>query len=393
MGVESRKLQNIVLEMCEYFKEREELVKLLILAVLSKQHVYILGPPGTAKSAIARAIASHFDAKYFEWLVTRFTTPEELFGPIDLVALEKGEYKRITANKLLEAEIAFIDEIFKANSAILNSLLSVINERIYHDGGMSVKVPLNTLIAASNELPEDEKELAALYDRLLIRYVVEYIKNDGNFEEMLKRSDEYTPKTKIAKDELRTMQEHVAKVDISSILPTIVELRRNFRENGIIVSDRRFKQAMAVVKAHALFHSRSVATTDDLRVLQHIMWDSPEQMRTVRSVIMDVVDPFARKVLEYRDIINDYTSKLQSKIDPAEVQEIMAKLKVIENEIKELSKMALSSGKDTAELNEILDEIQSLKVSMLGVLFEGFCLLIGSIHPFRFITGGNYELF
>ncbi|RLI79133.1 hypothetical protein DRP05_04870 [Archaeoglobales archaeon] len=368
MGVESRKLQNVVLEMCEYFKEREELVKLLILAVLSKQHVYILGPPGTAKSAIARAIASHFDAKYFEWLVTRFTAPEELFGPIDLTALEKGEYKRITANKLPEAEIAFVDEIFKANSAILNSLLSVINERIYHDGGI-VKVPLNTLIAASNELPEDEKELAALYDRLLIRYVVEYIKNDGNFEEMLKKNDEYTPKTRITKDELKIMQEHVAKVDISPILPIIVELRRNFRENGIIVSDRRFKQAIAVVKAHAFFHVRSVATTDDLRVLQYIMWDSPEQVRIVRSVIMDVVDPFARKVMEYRDIINDYTSKLQSKIDPAEVQEIMAKLKVIENEIKELSKMALSSGKDTAELDEILDEIQSLKVSMLDKMF------------------------
>ncbi len=369
MGVKSRKLQNVVLEMCEYFKEREELVKLLILAVLSKQHVYILGPPGTAKSAIARAIASHFDAKYFEWLVTRFTTPEELFGPIDLTALEKGEYKRITANKLPEAEIAFVDEIFKANSAILNSLLSIINERIYHDGGMTVKVPLNTLIAASNELPEDEKELAALYDRLLIRYVVEYIKNDGNFEEMLKKNGKYTPKTKIAKDELKVMQEHVAKVDISPILPTIVELRRNFRENGIIVSDRRFKQAIAVIKAHAFFHGRNAAATDDLRVLQHIMWDSPEQMRTVRSVIMDVVDPFARKVIEYKDIINDYKNKLQGKIDPTEVQEIMAKLKVIESEIKELSKMALSSGRDTAELDEILDEIQSLKVSMLDKMF------------------------
>ncbi len=369
MGVESRKLQNVVLEMCEYFKEREELVKLLILAVLSKQHVYILGPPGTAKSAMARAIASHFDAKYFEWLVTRFTTPEELFGPIDLTALEKGEYKRIKANKLPEAEIAFVDEIFKANSAILNSLLSIINERIFHNGGMAVKVPLNTLIAASNELPEDEKELAALYDRLLIRYFVEYIKNDGNFEDMLKRSNGYTPKTRIAKDELKVMQENVAKVDIGPVLPTMVELRRNLRENGIVVSDRRFKQAMSVVKAHAFFHGRSAAATDDLRVLQHVMWDSPEQMRTVRKVIVDVVDPFARKVMEYRDIISDYTSKLQSKIDSAEVQEIMAKLKVIENEIKELSKMALGSGKDTAELDEILDEIQSLKVSMLDKMF------------------------
>ncbi|ADC64687.1 ATPase associated with various cellular activities AAA_5 [Ferroglobus placidus DSM 10642] len=364
-----RKLHSIALELSNFFKEREELIKLTILALLSRQHIYILGPPGTAKSAVARAIASHFNARYFEWLVTRFTTPEELFGPIDLAALEKGEYRRITANKLPEAEIAFVDEIFKANSAILNSLLAIINERIYHDNGMVIRVPLNTLIAASNELPEDERELAALYDRLLIRYTVGYIKDDASFEEMLKGGEEYTPKTRITMDELKVMQGQVAGIDISRVIPSIVQLRKSLRESGIVVSDRRFKQSISVIKAHAFFSGRSAATIDDLRVLQHIMWDTPEQIRAVRAVIMDAVDPFARKVMEYRDIISDYSSRLQGRIDAAEIQEIMAKLKVVENEIKELSRMAVSSGRDTAELDEILDEIQSLKMSMLDKMF------------------------
>jgi len=363
------KLQNVVLELSDFFKEREELAELLALALLSRQHVYILGPPGTAKSAVARALAAHLDAKYFEYLVGRYTTPEELFGPIDLSKLEEGLFVRVTTAKLPEAEIAFLDEIFKANSAILNSLLAIINERKYHEGGRVVDVPLNTLITASNELPEDEEELAALYDRLLIRYVVEYIKDDRNFKEMLIGNEEYVPKTKITMDELRAMQKQVSEVDIAPIMDTVIELRKNLKQAGIVASDRRFKQAMSVVRAHAFFHSRTAATTDDLRVLQHIMWDSPEQMRTVRKAIMDIIDPFARKVMEYRDIINDYKDKLQGKIDPAEVQEIMAKLKVIENEIKELSKMAMSSGKDTAELDEILDEIQELKVSMLDKVF------------------------
>jgi len=168
---------------------------------------------------------------------------------------------------------------------------------------------------------------------------------------------------------LKFLQKMVANVDVTPVMDSIVELRRNLRNEGIIASDRRFKQAISVIKAHALFNSRTVASTDDLRVLQHIMWDEPDQIRTVRKVIMDAVDPFARKVMEYRDILNDYKNQLQGKIDPVDSQEIMTKLKTIENEIKDLIKMSLSSGKDTAELDEILSEIQELKVSMLDKMF------------------------
>ncbi len=363
------KLKHVVFELSDFFKEREELAELLVLALLSRQHVCILGPPGTGKSAMARALASHFNAKYFEYLITRFTTPEELLGPIDLKKLEEGLFVRVTTSMLPEAEIAFLDEIFKGNSAILNTLLTMINERKYHEAGRVIDVPLNTLIAASNELPEDEKELAALYDRLLIRYAVHYIRDDANFRDMLLSGEVYEPKTRISMDELRMLQEQVAKVDITPILDTVIELRRDLTREGIVASDRRFKQAMAVVRAHALLHGRTVATAEDLKVLQHIMWDDPEQIGNVRKVVMDVVDPFARKIIEYREIIADYERMLDGKIDQADAQEIMSKLKDIENELKQLEKMALSAGKDTTELEEISDKIRELKLTILNKLF------------------------
>jgi MoxR-like ATPase len=141
--------------------------------VLAGEHVLLLGPPGTAKSALVRAIAQAFGGTYFERLLTKFSTPEELFGPISLKALEQDRYQRVTAGKLPEAEFAFVDEVFKANSAILNSLLTAMNERLFHNDGAPTQMPLVALFGASNELPEG-KELEALFDRFLLRFDVQY---------------------------------------------------------------------------------------------------------------------------------------------------------------------------------------------------------------------------
>ena len=164
-----------------HFLERETLVDGALAALLTKEHVLILGPPGTAKSQLARQVTRHLEGgRYFEWLLTKFSTPEELFGPMSLRALEEGRYERLTTHKLPEAHIAFLDEVFKANSAILNALLTVLNERRFHQGSEARSVPLESLFAASNELP-DEEELAALYDRFLLRFSVGYIEQEYKF--------------------------------------------------------------------------------------------------------------------------------------------------------------------------------------------------------------------
>ena len=169
------KLRKIREELQQMFLERAELIDGALAALLSAQHVMIVGPPGTAKSMLADELCRRIEgASYFQWLLTKFTTPEELFGAVSLKALEADDYRRVTSHKLPEAHIAFLDEVFKASSSILNAILSIINERLFHNGRQVTAVPLLSLFGASNELPEDD-ELLALYDRFLLRFVVGYI--------------------------------------------------------------------------------------------------------------------------------------------------------------------------------------------------------------------------
>src|SRR5437870_5855294 len=164
-------LRTIRDELQQVFLERTELIDGALVALVAAQHVLVIGPPGTAKSMLADEICRRIEgANYFQWLLTRFTTPEEIFGAVSLKALEQDDYRRVTAHKLPESHIAFLDEIFKANSSILNAILTLINERLFHNGKEVVPVRLLTLFGASNELPEEE-ELTALYDRFLVRFV------------------------------------------------------------------------------------------------------------------------------------------------------------------------------------------------------------------------------
>src|SRR6478672_8934551 len=179
------KLKNIREELKQTFLERSDLIDGALAALLSSHHLLIIGPPGTAKSMLADELCRRIDgANYFQWLLTRFTTPEEIFGAVSLKALEQDDYRRVTTRKLPEAHIAFLDEVFKANSSILNAVLTLMNERRFHNGRAVEVVPLITLFAASNELPEDD-ELQALYDRFLLRFVVSYIDEDFRFLKML----------------------------------------------------------------------------------------------------------------------------------------------------------------------------------------------------------------
>src|SRR5215471_6506064 len=178
-------LRTIRDELRQIFLERDDLIDGALVALLAAQHVLVIGPPGTAKSMLADEVCRRLTgARYFQWLLTRFTTPEELFGAVSLKALEEDDYRRLTTHKLPEAHIAFLDEVFKASSSILNTILTLMNERRFHNGREIVEVPLITLFAASNELPEDD-ELLALHDRFLLRFVVEYVEEDFRFLKLL----------------------------------------------------------------------------------------------------------------------------------------------------------------------------------------------------------------
>ena len=165
--------------------EREQTLKTALLTVLAGENLVLIGPPGTGKSMIARRIADGLthsndkDTDYFEYLLTKFSTPEEIFGPLSISELKADRFKRNTVGYLPSVKIAFLDEIFKASSSILNALLTILNERLYHNGATAQKVPLQALIAASNELPTDQEELNALYDRFLVRSFVDYVREEN----------------------------------------------------------------------------------------------------------------------------------------------------------------------------------------------------------------------
>ena len=350
-------------EMQEFYQEREEVIEGLLLALVAREHVLFVGKPGTAKSMMVRDLCSRIEGStYFEWLLTKFSTPEELFGPVSLKALERDEYRRITTGKLPEAEVVFLDEIFKASAGILNSLLSVVNERVFHNNSHPVSIPLQVLVGASNELPT-EAELQALYDRLLLRYEVRPIQSEAAFGVMV-RSQESAPRTAtISREELAAGQKAVDEIPAGGlILDGLKEIRKRVTEAGFGVSDRRWKKSFRLARARAVVHGREEAATEDLIVLSHTLWDLPEQQRKVQRIVATVANPLAAKALDYEDMIDEIGRGVlfnkdgtpNPSPDPARGSEANAKLKVIGSELYKMVESVKKDGGDASALEKVL---------------------------------------
>ena len=296
--------------------EREEAIGLALLSAAAGESIFLLGLPGVAKSMIARRLALAFrDASRFEYLMSRFSTPDEIFGPVSISKLKDSDtYERVVDGYLPTADVAFLDEIWKAGPAIQNSLLTALNEKIFRNGREDIVLPLKGIIAASNELPAEGEGLEALWDRFLVRYIVEPISDKGNFLSLLAgevRTDcPVTAEAPFTGEEYRTLLTERESIEIpENILEFLYTMRQRYagaqehlkdkaaarakgrtvsedeEETLPYVSDRRWKKIAGLLRTSALLNGRKAVDWSDCLLLEHLIWDNDTQLVTVRDDI------------------------------------------------------------------------------------------------------------
>ena len=255
-------LQTLIEHCSQGLVERRPLVEAIVLAAVAGEHVLVIGPPGTAKSEAARRVARCLGGRYFEYLLGKFSEPSELFGPIDLRRLKEGVMETVTEGMLPEAEIAFLDEVFAGSSAILNTLLAILNERIFRRGARMSRCPLRVCIGASNALPEEES-LAAFADRFLLRCFVDPV-SDPLLEVMLEGGRQPFEPLEIPLDELDRLTQKARRVSLDSVRPALGRVLRRLRKEGIGLSDRRAVRLQNLIAAAAALAEREQASAADL---------------------------------------------------------------------------------------------------------------------------------
>lgn len=366
------KLQKIRAELQHSFLERHALIDGALAALLASQHVLIIGPPGTAKSMLADELCRRITgAHYFQWLLTKFTTPEELFGAVSLKALEADDYRRVTDHKLPEAHIAFLDEVFKSSSSILNAILSIINERVFHNGKEATAVPLLTLFGASNELPEDD-ELLALYDRFLLRFAVDYIQEDFRFLHMLQiQTQRPAERTTLTLDELRQLQARTQAVTVpDAVLGVITDVRRELRTKDILASDRRYHQSIGLLQAVASLDGRSVVTETDVFFLEHVLWKEPSEQAAVHSVIHGLIHGYEDEVQELLFQTRELRDYAERPWEDAEqraraIIEAHTKIRNILVKVEEIHQHVQEVGRAIDKVERAKREIQEIQGQLL----------------------------
>jgi len=282
--------QEVIEPLKQRFVGRDEVIDLIALAVVAGEHLFLYGPPGTAKSALIRHFALAVRGRYFEYMLTRFSEPNEIFGPIDIARLREGTVVTVTTGMLPEAEFVFLDELFNANSAILNNLLTVLNERVYRRGAETHRLPLLSLFSASNHLPEDDA-LRALFDRFLLRCHVENLRPEAMprlLEAGWALEQTTASESSVAAADLRTLNVQLPAVDLSGVMEAYIEVVFKIRDLGIAFSDRRAVKVLKLVAASALLCGRLAPVASDLWVLRYV-WDREEQIEPLAALINGVL--------------------------------------------------------------------------------------------------------
>lgn len=378
-----QKFETLEDQVTDEILERTQEVHTAILALLSKKHHFQIGPPGTAKSLLVERINKRIsglgEEGYFRWLVTNYTTPEELFGGPDFNLLrETGVYKRITARKLPRAYIAFLDEIFKGNSSILNTNLTIMNERLFFNAGDSPEVPLISMFAASNEMPQGDG-LWALWDRLHFRHEIKPMQESSSFIKMVSVPIIPTPEHVLSLEDIYEAQQQVKNVSIpDELYEAMKDLRNDFNNEGIDVTERRWVESTGIIKAEAFLNGREIADIEDMRPLMHVLWSDLDTQRVVKKKVLELANPIDKEASDILDRLIELEVEFKEAIADTDNQKALAKQAIeIHNKvmkanktIKQLEEQSSLTGRKSEYLESAQTKFKSLAKRLMRDGFQ-----------------------
>ena len=388
-------------EMNRGIYEKETEISLSLLAALAGESIILLGPPGVAKSMVARQLKTAFrDAQSFEYLMSRFSTPDEIFGPVSIQKLKTSDtYERAMEGYLPTADVVFLDEIWKAGPAIQNTLLTVINEKIFRNGNREMHLPLKLLVAASNELPAKGEGLEALWDRFVIRIESRPIKLEKNFRAMLLDSHadflgptDFTDSTdfsgftgglghadfadnadfsdlKITSEEYAEWAEKICKIGVKEeVLDAISAIRKSLRavnvdeaaeRRNIYVSDRRWKNIVRLLRTSAFMQDREEVDICDLLPIYHCLWQEPEERDAIRNIVIRALfSPFADKLVEMKNALAEDIKYHRVRRNPEDGRDYEGEIETLSDGLssleRQLGENLFASADDKAEISVYL---------------------------------------
>lgn len=375
-------------EMNQKFINRRSEIRGLMVSMLARGNMVLLGQAGTAKTDLVQTLARAIKCDCFETLLTRTSSPEELFGAYDIAKLQEGRYVRNVENTLATADFAFVDEVFKCNSATLNGLLGVMAQRTFRNGNaLPTPIPLQLLVGASNEMPEGgaEGELSALWDRFEMRFVVDYIKDEGSFIKLLNISGNLEPKTQVDMSDIIKAQGEVKSVNFSGAEQLLVSIWRAMKQAGFRISDRKWRNSLRYMAANAWLEGRTDMDEEDLSLLNNMLWQTPEQIKPIRKLVGQFVNPELNKAQDEYDAACEIMAKLEQFTDDDAYNrehfdgatragysaEAHGKLTRARKSLMTMKSKLEAKGKNTKALQGYIDDIGNMIVRVSNFLFNG----------------------
>lgn len=352
------------------FLERREEVSLLQVSLIAEQPLVFLGLAGVGKSALVNVFAqslevgatSNDEIPFYQYLLSRYTTPSEIFGIQSVKELRENDRFVINpAGKLPQARVAFLDECFKANSATLNSLLTILNEKQFDDGtGVRKDVPLEMFVGASNEMPEEGEGLEALWDRFVLRHTVEDIQRDDSFISLLTGQGIGEVSCKVSREAVQAIRALRKQVKIDPIIPAMLELRQAMSQAGIRVSGRKWRKAVVVIQAVAALKGRSYAKASDLGILSAVLWDQPDQVEAIRLMLTKYASNDTKAAMAVADAGYEIMAKVRGEGQNVSLRLIGSS----KRQMAELIKKLMAFDESEEAVSEAIETIKSYQAEL-----------------------------